>query len=354
METIENTVIKSYAERCKGMYPGYAPDGYEKLAAELNRLGSIRDAKHDALRTSIKTHGALTQQAILAQGEYDDAEKAFSELEKAITSGAAFTDQGIEYTHHFATPPEFSVVDYCGRFFVDKNRLGFSAENYNDTEAAQTVAEGETAEVRDLMDYMSRTETGTEDAIIFEDILEVSEFIYNDDIDTVREALKSVYNKHRINAENRKIFAKILAVKTPVTIDPMVVQDAINAHLVGSNAKRGAEIWTNATGFAALDQVDSHSGISLITRNGNGDFVYRNKYIVREFSNENMPNNAEGKAPVIIGDFKNIVRMAVVRTTTLEKHDLWRCTKMYRRIDKEIPVLTTTENNACIVGYIGA
>ena len=93
METIENTVIKSYAERCKGMYPGYAPDGYEKLAAELNRLGSIRDAKHDALRTAIKTHGALTQQAILAQGEYDDAEKAFSELEKAITSGAAFTDQ---------------------------------------------------------------------------------------------------------------------------------------------------------------------------------------------------------------------------------------------------------------------
>ena len=150
METIENTVIKSYAERCKGMYPGYAPDGYEKLAAEFNRLGSIRDAKHDALRTAIKTHGALTQQAILAQGEYDDAEKAFSELEKAITSGAAFTDQGIEYTHHFATPPEFSVVDYCGRFFVDKNRLGFSAENYNDTEAAQTVAEGETAEVRDL------------------------------------------------------------------------------------------------------------------------------------------------------------------------------------------------------------
>ena len=201
---------------------------------------------------------------------------------------------------------------------------------------------------------MYRAETDTEDAIIFEDILEVSEFIYNDDTDTIRTALKSVYNKHRINAENRTIFAKILATKTPVNVDPMVVQSAINAHLVGSNAKRGAEIWTNATGFAALDQVNSNSGVSLITRNDNGDFVYRNKYIVREFSNENLPNDAEGKAPVIIGDFKNVVRMAVIRTTDLEKHDLWRCTKLYRRIDKEIPVLTTTEDNACIVGYIGA
>lgn len=344
----------SYPVRIHNSYPGWDPVGYKETIAK-------RDAEKEAALKwgeSVERHekdgNRYSDVMREALENFEKHRDEYERLDKAITSGAAFVDQGIEYTHHFATPPEFSVVDYCGRFFVDKNRLGFSAENYNDTEAAQIVGEGETAAIRDLLAYMHRTETDTEDAVIFEDILEVSEFIYNDDTDAIREALKSVYNKHRINAENRKIFAKILAAKTPVTIDPMVVQDAINAHLVGSNAKCGAEIWTNATGFAALDQVDSNSGVSLITRNGNGDFVYRNKYIVREFSNENMPNNAEGKAPVIIGDFKNIVRMAVVRTTTLEKHDLWRCTKMYRRIDKEIPVLTTTEDNACIVGYIGA
>lgn len=346
-----NTV--GYPVQIRNSYPGWDPVGYKEAVAK-------RDAeKEAALKWSvrveeIKKSGGLNSSAMFeALDNFEKHREEMERLDKAITSGAAFVEQGIEYTHHFSSPPEFSIVDYCGRFFVDKNRLGFSAEKYNDTEAAQTVADGDTATVRDLLDYMYRTETGTEDAVIFEDILEVSEFIYNDDTDTVREALKSVYIKHRINAENRQIFAKILAAKTSVNIDPMAVQDAINAHLVGSNAKRGAEIWTNATGFSALDQVDSNSGISLITRNGNGDFVYRNKYIVREFSNENLPNDAEGKAPILVGDFKNIIRMAVVRTTTLEKHDLWRCTKMYRRIDKEIPVLTTTEDNACIVGYIG-
>ena len=349
---MENS-LTNYVEWCKGMYSGFTPEDYDKMSVELQRREMIREEKHEAMEKAIKTHGSLSSQAISAHGEFEDAEKAFSNLEKAITTGAAFTAEGIEYINHFTTAPEFSVADYCGRFMIDKNRLGFSVEKYNDTEAAQIVSEGEEGETRNLLDYMYRVESDSDEAINFEDILSVPEGIYNDDTNSVRTGRSSVYNKHRINAENKAIFDMILRTKTAVDVDAMTVQAAINSHLIGK-AKRGAEIWTNAIGFAALDQVDSVSGVSLITRNAAGDFVYRNKYIVREFSNENLPNNENGQAPVLIGDFQNIVRMAVVSSTALEKTDLWAGTKLYRKIDKEIPVLTTTDDSACLVGYITA
>lgn len=317
----------------------------KELEKQLAAAKADADKKNDQFRREREKHGQAFQSTIK---EVNAAMDKVAELEEMLAGDTVFVKEGIAYTGHMVTDPDFSIAEHCGRFFVDKSRVGFSVDMYHDTDTAESVPEGEPATLKMLTDYMHRVATEGEDRIKFEDILGVGEFIRDDDPEALKIAKESTHRKHIINAENKAILAKLAGAKDAVKVD--FVEAAINAHLCGK-AKRGAEIWTNKAGFAALDVTDVAGGYPLIQRNADGDFVFRGKYIVREFPDAIMPNTANG-APVLIGDFKNIVRFAVDNPRYLEKHDIYNAIVYDRLISYEIPVLTTTSDEAYINGFI--
>lgn len=316
----------------------------------------VEEAKATAYKLSKKIHDdkeAGRKVSIKTLDEFENALRIANSLEKALetklASGEAFVDEKTEYVGYFPMDPDFSIGDYCGRFEIDANRTGFAVDKYHDTDAAETVEEGAESTAHDLKEYIYRIHTDKAAALNFSDILGISESIENDDPEAINAAKINTHAKHFINAENKAIFETLLAAKNGVEIQAGGLIAAINGALCGK-AKRGAEIWTNKTGFAALD-VDDANGRPLIKRDENGNFIYKNKYIVREFANEILPNGEKG-APVIVGDLKNIVRFAVTTKRKLDKLDLYKCAVYSREIEKEIPILTTTDDEAFLNCYI--
>lgn len=320
------------------------------------KIRSEKAARYETLKerlriqkmTALGFYRGIVDKKVIETQKADLAE--MKSLEKDLVSSVVFTDQGITYMGHMTSDPEFSIAEYCGRFMIDKNRAGFSADKYHDVHCAETVPEGDETAGVNLLEFMRRIMTDTDDSLIFDDVLEVGYPIYNDDKTATTTAINSSHHKHIINAENKAIFLKMIASKEPVEVSPEFIQMTINSALCGK-AKRGAEIWTNKTGFSALDiDVD---GIPLIKRNGNGDFIYKDKYIVREFPIEILPNRSAG-VPVLIGDFKNLIRFAVIDSralsTDIANYELMGIAD--RNLIKEIPILTTTEDAAFINGYI--
>lgn len=320
------------------------------------KIRSEKSARYETLKERLRIqkmsllgfyHGIVDKKILATQKS--DLEEMQS-LEKDLVSSVVFTDQGITYMGHMPSDPEFSIAEYCGRFMIDKNRAGFSVDKYHDVHCAEIVAEGGETTGVSLLDFMRRIMTESDDSLIFDDVLRVGLPIYNDDQTATTAAINSSHHKHIINAENKAIFSKMIASKDPVEVSPESIQTTINSALCGK-AKRGAEIWTNKTGFSALDiDVD---GIPLIKRNGNGDFIYKDKYIVREFPVEILPNKSIG-VPVLIGDFKNLIRFAVIdsRSLSTDIADFELMGIADRNLIKEIPILTTTEDAAFVNGYI--
>ena len=319
----------------------------KELEKQLAAAKAAAAKKTDQFNREREKHGNAFKSTI---SEVNAALDKVAELEEILAGGTVLVKEGITYTGHMTTESDFAIAEHCGRFYVDKSRVGFSVDMYHDTDTAESVPEGDPATLKMLTDYIHRVATEGEDRIKFEDILGVGEFIRDDDPEALKIAKESTHRKHIINAENKAILEKMTGAKAAAAMDPYALETAINAHLCGK-AKRGAEIWTNKDGFAALDGVDANGGYPLIKRNAAGDMVYREKYIVREFPNEIMPNTANG-APVLIGDFKNIVRFAVDNPRYLEKHDIYNAIVYDRLISYEIPVLTTTSDEAYINGFI--
>lgn len=260
----------------------------------------------------------------------------------------SFVDAGVSHLEYMSTDHDLSIADYCGRVPINKELASFPVENYSYFDCAEIVEPGGEGSPVDLIDFLSRIKTENDDIIRVFDILNFPESLYKDDRTVITKAIGSAHVKRVINTENSVILAKLTGAKDAIALNPVSVQTALNAHLCGM-AKRGAEIWTNSDGFAALDiDVD---GISLIRRNGSGDFVYKSKYIVREFPSEIMPNGENG-APVLIGDFKNIVRFGVLSDKVAMKENVFPANIYHRRIVEEIPILTTTSDTAYINGYI--
>ena len=84
-----------------------------------------------------------------------------------------------------------------------------------------------------------------------------------------------------------------------------------------------------------------------------GEFVFADRFIVRIISDAILENNEDGSAPVFVGDWKNVLRLVVVKKyPPLVKSDLMNCKIENRAIEKVIPVLTTISDKAFIVGYM--
>lgn len=338
----------TYQEFKKAQYPGYKLRGADILSSKLAEAKKTLDTRRDRLNNLIKSGKNFSKEAIAAQDLYDKAKKNYDTLEKSLTSGEAFTDQSVEDRPFVPTEPDFSFGDMIGRQTISANRSRIPQEKYTNYTTAEEVNEGGSAESFTLTDSLSMVKTDSEDAIIFDDIQNISESMYHDDREVIEAAVDSVHNKRFINSENKKALAILTGSKEAIAVSAEGVQEAINTNLCGK-AKKNTIIITNHSGFAELD-IDVN-GVSLVTKNQDGDFVYKNKYIIRELSNEILPNTENG-SPVIIGDILHVLKFYLIRDDSLIRDMVFPPVIADRRIKKEIITLTTKSDEAYIIGYL--
>lgn len=324
-------------------YPGYTVKGSADKLAELRRLDEERNAWIDRYNRE-KASGQISDEVMdglnLATKKYDD-------LKEALISGMAFTNQSVENLTYIPGPLGFSLGDINGRVIIDKNRVHVPTDNYNNTVCAEIVAEGGEATPKQLTDSLTVLNTETENAIIFDDILAVGASTYNDDRETLDQAIEHSHAVHFINAENKKAFELMIGAKNAINLTAENLNEAINANLCGK-AKRNAVIIVNKSGFAKLD-IDVN-GVALVTKNADGEMVYKNKYVIREIDDAILPNTDAG-APCIIGDM-SVVKFFLVRDDSLFKDMFGYYQIANRHNRKEIIKLSTTSDDAYIHGVL--
>ncbi len=346
MSTMNESTF-SYIERCRAGYPGWEPRGGKKKSAELQAL---KDAAYKwSKRVEALKSGGMTPDLREALDNFEKYKTQYEELDKAITSGTAFVDQSVENLEYIPSDYGFSLGDYSGRRSIGANRAREPMDLYNDTTTAEEVVEGTESTPKDLTDSLALILTESAERIHFNDTLLVSTGAYNDDSEVMDEAFRSAHIRHFANAENAKAVKILTGCKAAVALDADNLQTAINGNLCGK-AKRNAVILTNKAGFAKLDIDDSY-GRPLITKDQNGNFIYKGKYQVVELPDEIIPNTENG-SPCIIGDIKGVLRFYVVRNTALFKDDIFPYLTGDREIREEIITLTTESNEAFIWGNL--
>lgn len=271
------------------------------------------------------------------------------EIDKLLTTLTVGTDQSIADYTYTPTKITFSLGDINGRAVADgKNRVRIPEDIYNNTNCAQILPEGYEGDINDVRENISLVKTDSDDTVNIVDIQGIYQSVYDDDKDNMDNVFSHTHDVVIANAENKKAFELLREAKDPLTLAADDIQTAINSNLC-ARAKRHAVIITNKSGFAKLDiDID---GTALVTRNTDGEFVYKKKYIVREVPDEILPNTDEGKSPVIIGDM-NIVRFFLLSETRLVKHEMYRNARLDRGVRKEIITLSTTSDEAYIHGVI--
>lgn len=335
-----------YPEIMKKAYPGYNVKGYNKKIAELNTLKASATKWADKVE-SLKGSSDVAALSEAAE-KFGQVHDQYEALKAAILSGDAFTDQSIEYKPYIPAEYGFSLGDLAGREYIEANRAGIPVDHYNDTTTAEEVAEGGSSTPKNLTECLTMVQTDG-DAVIFDDTLKVRSGTYSDDKDTINQAFKAAHTRHFINAENKKTLEVLTGSKAAVALAAESLQTTINASLCGK-AKRNAIIITNKSGFAELD-IDVN-GVSLVTKDPDGNMIYKGKYVIQELPDEILPDTDSG-SPCIIGDIANVLKIFIVREDflfsdfvdfTFMAHD--------RAIRKEIISLTTTSDEAYIVGYL--
>lgn len=336
----------NYPDNMKLVYPGYAVKGYDKKMAELNKLKASATKWADKVE-SLKGSGDMVALSEAAE-KFGQVHDQYEALKAAIFSGDAFTDQSIEYKPYIPAEYGFSLGDLAGREYIEANRAGIPVDHYNDTTTAEEVAEGGSSTPKNLIDSLTMVQTDG-DAVIFDDTLKVGSGTYSDDKDTIDRAFEAAHTRHFINAENKKALEVLTGGKAAVALAAESLQTTINASLCGK-AKRNAIIITNKSGFAELD-IDVN-GVPLVTKDPNGNMIYKGKYMIQELPDEILPDTDSG-SPCIIGDIANVLKFFIVREDSLFS-DFVDFTFMThdRAIRKEIISLTTTSDEAYIVGYL--
>lgn len=273
------------------------------------------------------------------------------EIRKELLSWDTVGKAPAESFSHITQDPGFSIGDYVGRMATDKERQRFTFDKYNDTYSSEFLAEGEEGDPQDLTDYINSEDTKTAKMM---DILGVPTEFFDDDNDALTLAFDSNHARHNINAENKKALELLITDKDSniVDIDPSKLNEVINNNLV-SKAKPYTEIWTNNTGFTKLDL--ENNGVPLIKKNSNGDFVYKEKYLVREFDNEILPDSENG-SPVLIGDFKHIIKFIESTPRILQQDNVLAGFGTFVTLDRFIkqikPYIMDSSNDSYILGYL--
>lgn len=289
-----------------------------------------------------------------ANDGFTKAKKEYEDAEKALYSGDVFgTNTPDKTVGLIPCEGELNLADlYDVKFETDDKTARVVVENYNDTASLSVVAEGENIPDKDIKDHVNVIKTDRDSIKKIAGILNVPEKMLEDDKDLLNGAIDSIQAKHSGHTETILLCKAIQASKGALSVTAESLSSIVNSSLC-AKAKRGAEIITNESGFNRLDVTDS-CGNPLLKKNFDlGEFVFMDKYIVRTLSDDILANNEDGSAPIFVGDWKNVLRLAIVKKyPPLVKHDLYNCLVENRAIKKLIPILTTTSDKAFIVGYM--
>ena len=338
--------------------PEWSPLGHKAAKEHVARLKKKKDAwikkSMEAERNYIRYKTDENRRV------YDDyqkkAEAALRELDKAeklLDTGEVYgTMAPVEHTNYIACDSEISLADlYDIRHDTNGKAPRIVAERYDDTAAASAADEGNTIDKIDFADCVN-TFAADYDSITKLDSIEViPEDYIMDDPELGYVAFNNLRFKHLRSAENTLLCQEIIGSKAAVSLS--TAADLLTLPALSAKARRGAEIITNETGFAKLDVSDPVSGETYIKKNFQiGEFVYRDRYIIRVLPDEILANYENDTAPVLLGDWKNILRLAVVTERAAEHTDIVAFTVEARTIRREVPILTTTSDKAYFVGAI--
>lgn len=349
----------TYADEIRAEFgPEWSPLGHKAAKAHVARLKKKKDACTKNFKFAEDTYkkNKTDGNRRVYEDYMKEADAAISEYwkaEKLLDTGEVYgTMAPVENTNYIACDSEISLADlYDIRHDTNGKAPRIVAERYDDTAAASATDEENTIDKVYFADCVN-TFTADYDAITKLDSIEViPEDYILDDPELGYVAFNNLRFKHLRSAENTLLCQEIIGSKAAVSLS--TAADLLTLPALSAKARRGAEIITNETGFAKLDVSDSVSGEPYIKKNFQiGEFVYRDRYIIRVLPDEILANYENDTAPVLLGDWKNILRLAVVTERAAEHTDIVAFTVEARTIRREVPILTTTSDKAYFVGAI--
>lgn len=356
--------IYSYAQRIKNECgKGYKPRGLEQKEKDVFDLKTRALAltervmkKSEEIKKNPKGNIASSEMTQLLD-KAEEAREKYENAKQALFYGDAFdTDMPGERVGLVSCEGEINLVDVYGirhdMNTITGNKNGhIVVENYNDT-TTYLANEGESIPHKDISDCVHVIKTDYNSIKKIAGILDVPEDMLSDDTDLLNGAIDSVQKKHRSNTETMLLCRAIQVSKEAINIDVVSLSSVVNCHL-RAKAKLLTEIITNESGFTKLDITDG-AGNPLVKKNfTQGEFVYGDKYVIRVLSDDILPNNEDGSSPIFIGDWRNVLRLVIVKKyPPLIKVDAINCSVENRAITYTIPILTTKSDKAFIVGYI--
>ena len=349
----------TYAAEIRAEFgPEWSPLGHKAAVAHVAQL------KEKAFRLSKKS---LDVKDIYEKNKSDknkrvlneylaaanDARVEYYKAKELLDTGEVYgTNAPVEHTNYIACDSEISLADlYDIRHKTNGKAPRIVAERYDDTAVASATAEGAQASEIEFADCVN-TFTADYDSITKLDSIEViPEFYLADDPELSAVAINNLRFKHLRSAENALLCQEIISSKAAVSLS--MAADLLTLPELSAKARRGAEIITNETGFARLDDCDAVGGEIYIKKNFQiGEFVFRDRYIIRVLPDEILANYENDTAPVLLGDWKNILRLAIVDERAAEFPDIVAFKIKTRTIRREVPILTTTSDKAYFVGAI--
>ena len=364
---------KDYYERLKAnsnadLGSGYEPIGFSRAVSAIEdqrKKTTAPSMKAEARKKELKSKG-FSESDILKDSLYlsyldtfTDNHKVLKDMEDALSTGEVFGSM-LEAGNEGFIPCDSneSLADlYNARHEIPGSATRFVVENYADETTAFIVSEGETIGEHDLTDCIQAINTKTDSMKKVASILNVPETDFEDDPVLRDSAVYNVQERHTVNGENALLLDMVIKSKDPVTVAVNNLFTVTNQKL-SANARKRAEIITNEAGFAKLDTVDA-SGARYITKDFQiGEFVFADRYIVRILPDAILPDFENESSPVLIGDWKNVLRLAVIlkyvpadaKNRTAE--DLANFTVRNKAVERVIPALTTKSDKAYFIGAI--
>ena len=356
---MENTEL-SYLEKTEREFgKGVTPRGLRSVKKDITE----KEMKRDTLRKAYKDaqsnwknnpgSAVALEKANKAQDAYDKAVVDYENAEKGLFTGDVFgSDSPDETVGLIPSEGEIDLADLYGVKFETNNKTArIVIENGDDTTKADIVNEGEDIPAKNLLDYVSVIKTTRENIQQIANILKVSETMLNDDTELFYGAIDSVQKKH-IGNKSTYLLCKAIQTKESIPVTSDSLTNVINTTLSAKH-RLNSEIIVGESGFALLD-VNDANGNPLVKRNFEiNEFIFADKYIIRILSDDTLPKNEDGSCPIFVGDWKNVLRLAVVKEyPPLEKLDLYHCVVENRNIKNIIPLIINSSDKAYFVGAI--